>query len=1192
MTSLSVPHIPRFLMPDHLHRHDLEHAFQENKEVLQKGPTSLQHSHSPSSAEDLDLESAIGDAFKQFAFLNPSEHPEEDPVPQTQKNGVHHDDSEPDRSIDLEAAVGNAFLELAQLMGRDNFEPLDKGLETEIHPEPDSPRTEEIEPATGHVPQSSVGPTLEKAHPNSGLTPQVAIEHENAVHPHLERDGSPETSRTPNVLETHKSPAQTESHASPRAELPEQAETHSDVPEVEVKQEEDAELDLEAAIGNAFKNLTEDLLANRSEPTESRNSPSPFEPNVTDHENAVEQSEALPVQTEHNPLQIQSEAHLAEPPKLPFESVAHREDDKLEDAIDQAFKSLTDEFEHLRKETEQHQQPEPQPEPQQAVDDDHILHEAIFASFSEIMGQEKRKSLVGSEPKDDHGLELSSLVQNVVQQISLDGGSLHTQELAIPKEMLQDLAQEVSHQVHQQEAIKKRPSLKEIPHIDDNILAHFQLEANKGDEKLDEPKQDEAGLKSALASAMRNVLQQTGGEDDMDGVAEKSESLEKLQMNEILQNAFNMAMQNPQELLTSLELNDESSTQNVGDESSSTLSTAAAIAALSVKEALSKHDAHSEEGMGEKPLSSSDGKALSIAETLALHRSSMANLPRRDYTATLGLEDSVREHHKVTSMSPQLSSILSSLSQHIQSGNQSQNLMLVIRQMTNALMLNKASSYTMSSATQQILHDLQNRPQEQEVFIHSLRKAKGFLSKDTTDEVKRRALSLIENVIGIVVGKTEDGQNIKNANASENPVTQVESPSLSQFYASAFSTLANFNSSRFRNGIGGEKLHVDSNEYKEKIRIENRERKKRWREENSERNKDNDLRSRVLKRANYMFGESQSAEKKVWVEDEFNKRRAKRIAKQKKEETDKAVDSQIFVDAGPEVKHASSIYSQDPKLVKRLTDFFKVVAEAGDEDDPQALMTATSAATAVAASDYATSQGISEGHIVQSAMSQILTNVLDATVRSGNFTRISFLAKGTPYQTQATSSSENKDMANRFSSILGLGIPESGEGKSAMEILRSPQKRFGMEFLSGDHKRTHPDNSSRLYVEKDKSSMSRIQYEIDQLRDSITTSTSGHLWGSATGLKMPLYKKPAACTLQDVHMQESQKKDVTTPALPAAASPFISNKVGLKSEPISGNGVSGGLKKPGSFQRPAFSKTSRGRSLGFPTLYSASFSQK
>ncbi|KAI8997621.1 hypothetical protein BDB01DRAFT_771761 [Pilobolus umbonatus] len=69
---------------------------------------------------------------------------------------------------------------------------------------------------------------------------------------------------------------------------------------------------------------------------------------------------------------------------------------------------------------------------------------------------------------------------------------------------------------------------------------------------------------------------------------------------------------------------------------------------------------------------------------------------------------------------------------------------------------------------------------------------------------------------------------------------------------------------------------------KENIRASNRERKKKWRIQNEERNKDNDLRCRVNKRANKIFGNEDSLHKQEWIKEEFEKRRQKRLEKERR----------------------------------------------------------------------------------------------------------------------------------------------------------------------------------------------------------------------------------------------------------------------------------------------------------------------
>ncbi|KAJ1645960.1 hypothetical protein LPJ64_002517 [Coemansia asiatica] len=77
-----------------------------------------------------------------------------------------------------------------------------------------------------------------------------------------------------------------------------------------------------------------------------------------------------------------------------------------------------------------------------------------------------------------------------------------------------------------------------------------------------------------------------------------------------------------------------------------------------------------------------------------------------------------------------------------------------------------------------------------------------------------------------------------------------------------------------------EQLHEDDAQHTslmlEKMRQENRERKKRWREVNGERNKDNDLRCRVNKRANQLYGSQSSEAKARWIVEEFERRQQRR----------------------------------------------------------------------------------------------------------------------------------------------------------------------------------------------------------------------------------------------------------------------------------------------------------------------------
>ncbi|KAF9962273.1 hypothetical protein BGZ72_008408 [Mortierella alpina] len=94
----------------------------------------------------------------------------------------------------------------------------------------------------------------------------------------------------------------------------------------------------------------------------------------------------------------------------------------------------------------------------------------------------------------------------------------------------------------------------------------------------------------------------------------------------------------------------------------------------------------------------------------------------------------------------------------------------------------------------------------------------------------------------------------------------------------------------------------------EKVRTENRERKKRWREQNEDRNKDNDLRCRVNKRANKLFGKAESEHKTRWIEEEFGKRQMKRKDKERRRNPNSALDP--IITSAPTSKPPVSLNEQ------------------------------------------------------------------------------------------------------------------------------------------------------------------------------------------------------------------------------------------------------------------------------------------
>ncbi|KAI7862277.1 hypothetical protein BDF14DRAFT_1857593 [Spinellus fusiger] len=101
----------------------------------------------------------------------------------------------------------------------------------------------------------------------------------------------------------------------------------------------------------------------------------------------------------------------------------------------------------------------------------------------------------------------------------------------------------------------------------------------------------------------------------------------------------------------------------------------------------------------------------------------------------------------------------------------------------------------------------------------------------------------------------------------------------------------------------------------QKVRADNRERKKRWRALNEERNKDNDLRCRVNKRANKLFGKNDIEPKQRWVEEEFLKRQAKRKEKERRKQI---VDGAVSAHRS-EPSHVSGLHLSGVTQQQQLT---------------------------------------------------------------------------------------------------------------------------------------------------------------------------------------------------------------------------------------------------------------------------------
>ncbi|KAL0086521.1 hypothetical protein J3Q64DRAFT_1740436 [Phycomyces blakesleeanus] len=111
----------------------------------------------------------------------------------------------------------------------------------------------------------------------------------------------------------------------------------------------------------------------------------------------------------------------------------------------------------------------------------------------------------------------------------------------------------------------------------------------------------------------------------------------------------------------------------------------------------------------------------------------------------------------------------------------------------------------------------------------------------------------------------------------------------------------------------------------QKVRADNRDRKKRWRALNEERNKDNDLRCRVNKRANKLFGKDDIGPKRHWVEEEFVKRQAKRKEKERRKRVVDGTVAHTPTDYGLDITAATQQLTPQQLQILQETNYLSLI---------------------------------------------------------------------------------------------------------------------------------------------------------------------------------------------------------------------------------------------------------------------------
>lgn len=890
--------------------------------------------------------------------------------------------------------------------------------------------------------------------------------------------------------------------------------------------------------------------------------------------------------------------------------------------------------------------------------DDNFIVDAINEAFDDAIQTHSEKA---PSYNRDAG-RYDSISRNSGPSVSQPQASEHDlvdSNISISEDMLKEIASQISNQVQESlddRSLQQSRNLNNVPQIDESVLAHFQQEANKeeksetetGKNENIEQKSEENTLQNTLVNvvkaaidnatvnaslvAHRHASEETSQETELD--------IDQLKMNEILQNAFHMAMEqsshhtniheqsetrrrSSQQIdlrernLSELKTSNESILDKISYPVSSTTSFLESLKrsndivlttgkkdissienlhklnipknedSTNLKEAI-KNLSQRIDTSDDKSLAS---KPLSIAETLALHRSSMGR--RNNHALNFDKESTDLGKH-ISSERDTSSKAADNLKED--------EFSTLLKHIGN--LHSKALPYANQGTLSKILETRKTTNSDKsmsEPFIL----AKRFLKERLADLSNLKAVALIDEVLKSLKVESHEECDVSRRATIPEPLDNelIESDFMNSLVSSIVSAISGFSSRPPKNiSQHGEKPRIDSVEYRERIRLENRQRKKRWREENAERNKDNDLRSRVIKRANTIFGDIMTTEKKAWIEEEFGKRREKRIAKQKKdkmEKENKGIDNECLEKRQIKGKDVN-VSNHDNKLIQDISDVFNIVSAFASKADPEVGLLATSVAIATAAATYASKNSSMDCKALQIAVTDILSSLLE---------------EPKSISTTAKTKDASSDMTfhqNSISDVLGISQPSIGESRilsivrerldkdsdiisNLATLMRNSKSQNGFSSFSflnsldssliknfDSNAESRKRSAEQMFRDvKRFSNYSLSSHEtgsmstLSELKDDIRTSKLEAIINGTNSLKIPQYGKPETKSGLDFKPTSNVAVKHEPILLLESGTPFISNKVAKDGEAKSEKSdVSStfGLKKPGIFQRPSYFK--------------------
>ncbi|KAK9481384.1 hypothetical protein V1514DRAFT_323666 [Lipomyces japonicus] len=355
-------------------------------------------------------------------------------------------------------------------------------------------------------------------------------------------------------------------------------------------------------------------------------------------------------------------------------------------------------------------------------------------------------------------------------------------------------------------------------------------------------------------------------------------------------------------------------------------------------------------------------------------------------------------------------------------------------------------------------------------------------------------------------------------------------------------------------------------EEKLRLKLDNRLRKQRWRELNEERNKDNDLRGRVMRRADIIFGKENLQQKMQWIDQEFSRRRQKRLKRLQQKSRNSGDDgiegipAELLAMLQDELasllqQHISSnsekpVENESDENSKPSESHNPVVENTNTASDSSGVVAAAAAAAAASALEgIDLGSGIDES-VLMEAVSTALSSIISGVSQAND--------------QEESARNQRVDEQNQ------IAIQ-----KETVDTVKEPQDESRPKF----HEK-HNEGANEEHREGPSYNEMKLQVEIEnanfdgEIRDQ--TALSSVIRPNLANIQEQSTKIPSYPMLPSHFLPKAPKPPAYIPALRPDGLSFSGGKLNTHTAPIPSLITSGPSSAPG--------PTKKIRSMGFPPM--------